>query len=64
VLTLCEVLTGIFALGGVPMVYLRPNLNTYDATYLTENDIRLKPFMRDWDGMDCGDNTVYVPVVW
>lgn len=59
------ILASVYALGAVPMVYLRPNLYNYDATYLKENDTQWPPFMRNWDlAHDCKDNTVFFPVIW
>ena len=47
------------------MVYLRPNLFHYDATYIAEQDVQFPPFMRNWEiGTDCEDNTVHFPIIW
>ena len=47
-------MAAVLALGAVPMVYLRPNLFHYDATYIAEQDVQFPPFMRNWEiGTDC-----------
>ena len=53
-LKLLWIMISVLALGAVPMVYLRPNLFHYDATYITEQDVQFPPFMSNWDhGTDC-----------
>lgn len=43
------------------MVYLRPNLDSYDATYLLEHDSLKTPYARL---PVYNDATVFVPIVW
>jgi len=62
---LADILNCVMTLGAAPIVYLRPCTSWYDETYIAEADDELRPFVRAYSGHnDCGDNTVYFPIVW
>lgn len=56
----------LILLGVVPMIYMRGNNGSYDATYLAENCEIPRPYRRGRNaaGNYTADTTIFFPIVW